>query len=126
MPEARPLPTQSRSGDDALVLAREPAAGASEAGVDLVGDQQPALAVAERAQRGEEAVRRDAFATAALDRLDQHRADRDARVRARARAHVVGVAEAREDGRVRAVARRRVRGTPRRKVASSAPSARPW
>ena len=61
-----------------LVLAREPRAGAAEPGVDLVGDQQPALGVAQAAQRREEARGRHALAAAALDRLDDHRADRRA------------------------------------------------
>ena len=48
MPEARPLRDAEEVGNHAFVVAGEPAPGAAEARVDLVGDQQPALAVARR------------------------------------------------------------------------------
>ena len=49
-------------GRDALVLAGEPAAGATQSGVDLVGHQQRARLVRDPAQLGDEAARREARA----------------------------------------------------------------
>ena len=83
-------------GNDAFVLAGEPAPGATEAGVDLVSDQQPALLVAHGAQLGEEAVGGDALAAAALDGLHQHGAHRRVAA-ARGAARAARVAEARKD-----------------------------
>ena len=60
-------------GADALVLEREPGAGAAEARLHLVEDQQHAVRVADAAQPGEEARGRHDDAGLALDRLDQHR-----------------------------------------------------
>ena len=42
-------------GDHALVVAGEPVAGAAEAGLDLVGEEQHAVVVRPRGQRGQEA-----------------------------------------------------------------------
>ena len=60
-------------GTDALVLECEPGAGAAEARLHLVEDQQHAVRVADAAQPGEIARRRHDDAGLALDRLDQHR-----------------------------------------------------
>ncbi len=100
------MPAHEQIRDHALVLAREPAPGPTEAGVDLVRDQQPALGVAERAQRGQEAGRGDALAPAPLHRLDQHRADGRAAGPRRA-PDVRRVAEAREGGGARQARRER-------------------
>ena len=58
-------------GANALVLARERRAGASEPRLDLVGDQQHVALRAEFARPAQVAVRRDDDAGLALDRLDE-------------------------------------------------------
>jgi len=58
------------------VFTREPTPGAAETGEDLVGDEEPALLVAQVAQVGQEPIRRDALTPAALNRLDEHGAYR--------------------------------------------------
>ena len=63
-------------GLDARVLEREQLAGAGEAGLDLVGDEDDAVLVAERAQRVQEIGRRDVEAAFALHRLDDDAGDR--------------------------------------------------
>ena len=60
-------------GPDALVLMREPAAGAPEAGLDLIEDQQHAALVADRAKLAQIALRRHDDAGLALNRLDEDR-----------------------------------------------------
>ena len=62
-------------GLHAPVLAGEHAAGAADARLHFVEDQQDAVLVAQRAQAGEEAVGRHDVAAFALDRLDQDRRD---------------------------------------------------
>src|SRR5512146_504795 len=57
---------------DLLVLEGEPRAGASEAGLDLVDDEEDVVLVAERAHAREPAFGRDDDPAFALDRLDQH------------------------------------------------------
>lgn len=57
------------------MLAGEPAAGPAEAAVDLVEDQDPALAVAQLAQAAQEPGGRDHETAATLDRLHDDRAD---------------------------------------------------
>ena len=57
-------------GDDALVLAGEPGAGAAEAGLDLVGDEQDAVLAAELDERRQVARAGDDEAALALDGLD--------------------------------------------------------
>ena len=68
-----------RSGDDvrddALVIAGEPFAGATEAALDLVGDEHDAGLFAVVDQRWQEALRRDDEAALTGDRLDDHRRD---------------------------------------------------
>ena len=56
---------------DALVVAREGAAGAAEAGLDLVGGEEDVLAGADLADAAQVALGRDDHAALALDRLDQ-------------------------------------------------------
>ena len=63
-------------GLDAVVLDREQLAGAAEAGLHLVDDEQDPLAVADRAQPLEELRRRGDEAALALDGLDDDRGDR--------------------------------------------------
>ena len=55
-----------------LVLAGERAAGASEPGLDLVGDEQHPMLAGQLAYPGQVARRRDPYAGLALDRLQQH------------------------------------------------------
>ena len=110
MPDARPFADAQQIRHDALVLAGEPASGATEAGVDLVDDQQPALASQSARSPRRKPGRRNALAAAALDRLDQHARRSAARLRARGAQRVVGVAVAREDGRAAAAAPGTARG----------------
>ena len=63
-------------GGDAGALVGEQLAGAADAGLHLVEDQQQAVLVAELAQRAQELGRHDAHAAFAHDRLDQDRAGR--------------------------------------------------
>jgi hypothetical protein len=69
-----------RHGDDvrldAFVLDGEGAAGATQAGEDLVGDQQRPVAIARGAHAREEAGRRDVHAVGAGDRLEEDGGDR--------------------------------------------------
>ena len=97
MPEARPLPDAEQIRHHALVLAREPAAGATESGVDLVGDQQPALrdrtssrSAARKPRGGMRSPPRPWIGSTSTAPIGT-------RARARRAPHVVGVAEARED-----------------------------
>ena len=60
-------------GLDAVVLARPHRAGAPDAGLHLVDDEQDAVRVAQRAQVGQPAGRRHDVAALALDRLDEDR-----------------------------------------------------
>ena len=60
----------------ARVLDGEHAPGAGQAALDLVGDEQDAVLVAERTQRGQEARRRHHETTLAEDRLDDDRRHR--------------------------------------------------
>ena len=55
---------------DAGVLMREQLAGAPDAGLDFVEDQQQLVLVAERPQAAQESGGNDAHAALALDRLD--------------------------------------------------------
>ena len=64
-------------GLDAGILDAEHLAGAREAGLHLVGDQQDAVLVADRAQRLEQFGRRRMEAALALHRLDDDRRDVD-------------------------------------------------
>ena len=57
-------------GHDALVVAREQVAGAGEAGLHLVGDEDDAVGAAPLGERRQEARRRDDEPALALDRLD--------------------------------------------------------
>ena len=50
-----PLADRDQVGDDALVLAGEPGAGAAHAGLDLVGDEDDAVARRPLRERREEA-----------------------------------------------------------------------
>src|SRR6202011_2174614 len=58
---------------NALVLEREPGAGATEPGLHLIENEKDALGVAEAAQPSEPAGRRHDDAGLALNGLDQHR-----------------------------------------------------
>ena len=60
-------------GNDAEVLAREHLAGAGEAGLDLVGDEDDVVRAAPVDERRQEAVGGDDEAALALDRLDDDR-----------------------------------------------------
>ena len=71
-PAAERLAQDQAVGTDALVLEGEPRAGAAQAGLHLVEDQQHAVCVADAAQGGEPARRRHDDAGLALDRLDKH------------------------------------------------------
>ena len=62
-------------GLDARVLDREEAAGAAEAGLHLVGDEDDAVAVADLAHACDELGRRDDEAALALHRLEDDRGD---------------------------------------------------
>ena len=57
------------------MLDREQFAGAGEAGLDLVGDQEDAVLVADAAELDQKLGRRDVEAAFALDRLDDDRRD---------------------------------------------------
>ena len=59
-------------GGYAAVFAREKAAHASDACLHLVENKQQAMLVTELAKPGEKALRKDAYAALALDRLEQH------------------------------------------------------
>ena len=69
------LGRQQDVGLDAPVLDRPHLAGPPGARLDLVGDEQDAVLVADRAQALEEAVLGDDVAALALDRLDDDRRD---------------------------------------------------
>ncbi len=62
-------------GLDAVVLARPHRAGAADAGLHLVDDEQDAVLVAQPAQVGEPAGGRHDVAALALDRLDEDGGD---------------------------------------------------
>ena len=53
-PPPRAFAVVMRSGDDSLVLAGEHRAGAAEAGLDLVGDEDDAVLACELGDAGEE------------------------------------------------------------------------
>ena len=61
--------------DDALVLAGEPLAGAAEAGLDLVGDEDDAVVSAHHAASAAGSPRRLDEPALARDRLDDDRGD---------------------------------------------------
>ena len=91
-PIARPLPTPfatvSRSGDDVVrLVAPEVVAGAAEAGLHLVGDEEDAVVGEHLVQRTEETVGRCREATDTLDGLGDHARD------ITTRAHVDHVAQ---------------------------------
>ena len=65
-----------RSGRDVPAVDREPLAGPAEAGHHLVGDVDDAVAVADLADAGQVAVRRDQDAGRPGDRLEHQRRDR--------------------------------------------------
>ena len=85
MPEAIPLAMTRMSGERVVPFRRPHPAGASHAGLHLVGDQQDAVAVGDLPQCGQERVRRDHVAALAQDRLDQEGG------------HVIGVDDRREE-----------------------------
>ena len=60
---------------DAEMIAREELSGAVEARVNLVGDEQDLVRVAQRAEHREKIPRRHHASAAALHRLDEDRAD---------------------------------------------------
>ena len=70
-----PLRGQQDVGLDAPVLDRPHLPGAAGARLDLVGDEQDPVPVADLAQALEEAVLGDDVAALALDRLDDDRGD---------------------------------------------------
>ena len=74
-PPAIDLATVIEVGLDAEVLDREEPAGAAEAGLDLVGDEDDAVAVAEPAQAAHELGRSHDEATFALYGLEHDRRD---------------------------------------------------
>ena len=74
-PPASGLAIGDDVGQDAEVLVAEPLAGASEAALDLVGDEEGAGGVAEFAGGGEELLRDGVDAALALDGLDADAAD---------------------------------------------------
>ena len=74
-PRGDALGGQQDVGLDPPMLDRPHLAGASGAGLDLVGDQQDAVRVADVAQPLQEAVLRDEVAALPLDRLDDDRRD---------------------------------------------------
>jgi hypothetical protein len=57
------------------VITGEGVTRATESGVDLVCDQEPAVCVAESAKADQETLGRYALPSAALDGLDEHGAD---------------------------------------------------
>ena len=74
-PEPEALGARQDVGLHAPMFAREHLAGATDARLHFVEDQQDAVLVAELAQAGEKAVGRHEIAAFALDRLDQDRRD---------------------------------------------------
>ena len=88
-PIGRPPPSPFASGDDvgndAFVLVPEPPAGAADAGLDLVEDEQRAGRVAQSARLGEVAVGRRDDAGLAQRRLEEDRGRRCRRPPRRAR-----------------------------------------
>ena len=74
-PAADALADGHQVRDDAPVLGRPGPAGPPEPALDLVEDEDDAVAIAQLAQPGEEAVGRDDDAAVALDRLDDDRRD---------------------------------------------------
>ena len=74
-PPVSALPKQMRSGTTPAASAAKRGAGAVEAGVDLVKNQQRAVLVARTSERGQEPGRREHVATTTLRRLNEDRAD---------------------------------------------------
>ena len=72
---AEPLRERHDVRHDAEVLRGEHLAGAADARLHFVEDQQNAVPVAQRAQALQEAIRRHQVTALALDRLDQDRRD---------------------------------------------------
>jgi hypothetical protein len=70
IPEAIPLAVVHDVRLDAGVLDRPPSAGAAHARLDLVGDEEDAVLVADLAQSLHEGLRRGEVAALSLDRLD--------------------------------------------------------
>ncbi len=75
IPLAMPLAESRMSGWTAPVLDRPHPAGPAGARLDLVGDEQDPVAIADRAQARQEAVLGHDVAALALDRLDDDRGD---------------------------------------------------
>ena len=71
-PAAEPLGQGDHVGLDALGLVGEPGAGAADAGLHLVEDEQRAGGVAGRPGGGQVAGRRRDHAALAQDRLEEH------------------------------------------------------
>ncbi len=93
-----PFPNAQQIRDDVLVLAGEHPAGPSEAGRDLVADEQHAVFVAQLTDPPQIAVRLHEHARGALDeRFDDHRGDRLAMLGEQAR-EVRGITRAGRDG----------------------------
>ena len=65
-----PLSDAQEVRHDGLVIAGEYRTGPAEARVDLVGDEEPACFVADRAESAQESVARDPLAAATLHWLD--------------------------------------------------------
>ena len=107
---------QHHVGLDAPVLDREEAAGAAEAGLDLVGDEQRAVLAAELGAPREVVVGRHVHALA-LDRLDDEGRDLARRERALERGEIVE----RDLDAVRQEAARSRRGRSSSPLSDSAP-----
>jgi hypothetical protein len=74
-PDPRTLGERHDVGGNAVVLRGEHAAGAADAALHLVEDQEDSVLVADRAQPGKETRGRHQVAAFALERLDQDRGD---------------------------------------------------
>ena len=114
-PVREPLRERHRVGPDAELLPREERAGAADAGLHLVEDEQRAVLVGERAREREDLRRERPDAALALHRLEQDRGRR--RRRRRRRRGVVRASRSARPGR----AARTARASP----AAPSPRARP-
>ena len=119
---AEALRERHHVGRDVVVLVAEPPAGAADAGLHLVEDQDRAGVVAQPAQPGEVARRRDDDAALGLDRLDDDRA-RGARLEHARRGFEIAVRDEldRADERAEALAVLRLAGDRR-----PSRTMRPW